>query len=290
MKPSTPFRRIAVAAALVTSMTVGAVGVASADDNSTPSEVPSAPQDKIANKKDKCLAAIDKRVGDLAEWGSKVGGLTKLTPATKTALQTQLTTVSTGLTTVAKPAVQAATTPDALKTACQNVVTVYRVYAVVNPQVFLTVGVDSTLTAADALRAALSTATKGAGDASVTALIDQAVATANAVQAKISPITPASYNAAPDATKALFKSARADLKSARSNLKAAGKSIRDLAKANGQPGGKPKKKGKDGEGRDDETSTSTTSTSTTTMPGSSTTTTTSTSSTSTSSTSTTTRL
>jgi hypothetical protein len=265
MRISTPFRRVALAGVLVASMSAGAATVASADEDNnggvTPAEVPQAPKDKISDRKDKCLAGIDKRVADLAEWSIKLDGLAKVPAATKTTLKTQLTAVSTGLTTVAKPAVVAATTPEAIKIACKAVVENYRVYRVVHPQVFLTAGANATLTSIEDLKARLATATNGAGNADVTALLDKATATANDVLAKVTPITPASYNAAPDATTAVFKSARDSLKGTRSDLKAAGKKIKELNKAN-KPG--KKKKGDDDDDDDSTTSTSSSTSSSTT--------------------------
>jgi hypothetical protein len=263
MRISTPFRRAALAGVLIASMSAGVTSVASADnDNGNNAiEVPQAPKDKISERKDKCLAGIDKRVADLAAWSVKLDGLAKVPAATKTTLKAQLTTVSTGLTTVAKPAVVAATTPEAIKIACTAVVENYRVYRVVHPQVFLTAGANAVLTSVDDLKARLATATNGAGNADVTALLDKATATANDVLAKVAPITPASYNAAPDATQAVFKAARESLKGARSDLKAAGKKIKELNKAN-KPG-KKKKKGGDHDDDDDSTSSTSSSTSST---------------------------
>jgi hypothetical protein len=293
MRFSIPLRRIALACVVVTSLSGGFAATASADNETSvpvPSEVPQAPSDKMSNKKEKCLRGVDKRVADLATWTVKLDSLTKVSAATKTTLKAELATVSTGLTTVARPAVVAATTSEAIKAACQAVVNQYRVYAVVHPKVFTTAGIDATLASSDAMRVKLNDVTKGAGNADVTALIDKAVATANAAQASIAPITPATYNAAPDATKATFKSVRDQLKSARHDLKDASRKIKELAKS-AKRGKKPKKPKKSDDDDDDRSTSTTSSTSSTTSTSTTTvasTTSTSTTSTSTTSTSTTT--
>jgi peptidoglycan DL-endopeptidase CwlO len=276
MSFSVPLRRIALACVVVTSLSGGLAATASADNETSvpvPSEVPQAPNDKMSNKKEKCLRGVDKRVADLAAWTVKLDSLTNVSAATKTTLKAELATVSTGLTTVARPAVVAATTSEAIKAACQAVVNQYRVYAVVHPKVFSTAGIDATLASAAAMRAKLNDVTKGAGNADVTALIDKAVATANAAQTSLAPITPATYNAAPDATKATLKSVRDQLKSARHDLKDASRKIKELAKS-AKRGKKPKKSDDDD---DDRSASTTSSTSSTTSPSTTSTSTTSTS-------------
>src|SRR3954468_1182151 len=96
----------------------------------------------VGNTKARCDAAIDKRVNDLATWTSKINAAKHLTDAQKSALIGELATTSTGLPTVAKPAVDAAADKAALKTACQAIAQNYRVYLVVGPQVRLTVAGD----------------------------------------------------------------------------------------------------------------------------------------------------
>jgi hypothetical protein len=268
-------------------------GATEGNDSSTPSTVPASPSEGTGKSKAGCLNQVDRRVRDLAAWTTKVNAMTQVSAATKAALTTQMATVSTQLTTVAKPAIEAATTNDAIKAACKAVGENYRVYKLVHPQVFLTAGADETLTKVADLRARLAAATGGAGNADVTKLLDDAAALATPVPAAVAGFTPASYNANQGAAKAALDKARADLKTARHKVKDASKQVKKLeknaTKCNREGVNFKKGKGK-GRGNDDNTCPSTTTTSTTTTSPASTTTTaptTTTTSTSTSTTSTT---
>src|SRR3954452_7848388 len=132
--------RTTAVAALTAGLSLAAfAGIAQAAPSSG-SGTPNA--EATGNTKARCDAAIDKRVNDLATWTSKINAAKHLTDAQKSALIGELATTSTGLTTVAKPAVDAAADKAALKTACQAIAQNYRVYLVVGPQVRLTVAGD----------------------------------------------------------------------------------------------------------------------------------------------------
>jgi hypothetical protein len=225
--------RVGFAALVATSLLGGAALTAQADDAGTialPADVPAAPKDSLPNRADKCLTGIDRRIADIGVWTSQIDGLVKVTADTKAVLRTELTSVATNLDTVARPAVVAATTPQQIKAACQSIVNDYRVYVVLHPRTFGTAAVDATLVSAEALRTKLTEVTGGAGNADVQALLDRAVANANAAMTTLAPLTASGYNAAPAPTKAAIKSARAQLKAAKKDLTSARTKLKKLTK------------------------------------------------------------
>jgi len=181
------------------------------------------------NTKARCDAAIDKRVNDLATWTSKINAAAHLTDAQKSALTGELATTSTGLTTVAKPAVDSAADKTALKAACQAIAQNYRVYLVVAPQVRLTVAADAEEAGIAELQGKVNDAkAKGLDTAAIETLLSTAQSLESGAVSKISPITPASYNADPAGTKAIFVSARSDLRQAHTDLVQARRALAKL--------------------------------------------------------------
>jgi hypothetical protein len=203
--------RTTAAVALTAGLSLGAfAGLAQASpDSGTGATTP----DTTGTTQARCDAAITKRVNDLATWTGKVNAAAHLTDDQKTALTTELSSVSTGLTTVAKPAVDAATDKASLKAACQAIVTNYRVYLVVDPQVRLTGAADLEETGIAQVQAAAATAkASGLDTTAIDALLTTATALESGAVTKVAAITPASFNADQAGTKAIFVAARHDLR------------------------------------------------------------------------------
>jgi hypothetical protein len=233
-----PYLQLGIAAFLTTSLLSGIALSAHADDVSSialPPDVVAAPKDSLPNRKDKCLDGIDRRIADIGVWTAQIDGWVRVTMEVKDALRTELTNVATSLDTVARPAVVAAATPLEIKAACQSVVTDYRVYLVLHPRTFGTAAADVSLSSAEALQAKLIEVTGGAGNTDVQALIDRAVANANAAMTTLAPLTGSGYNEAPAPTKAALKTARAQLKAAKKDLTSARSKLKKLAKPPSTP-------------------------------------------------------
>jgi hypothetical protein len=195
--------------ALGISLGVGSAAFA-VDD---PGPVTPAPSEALPpNSKGRCEGAIMRRVVHLATWKARLNTRTNLTVDEKAALSAQLDTVSSGLITVALPAVQRAKTKAELRAACQAVTQNYRVYLVVHPQVFITAAAQGWQHRIDELQEKAA-ALKAAGKKTDT--IDALLA---------------SYNADPAGTKILFNTAKGQLETVRHDVRAAAKLIRHLSK------------------------------------------------------------
>ncbi|MCU1344417.1 MAG: hypothetical protein JWL70_683 [Acidimicrobiia bacterium] len=203
--------RTTAAATLTAGLALGAfAGIAQAAPTSGTGATTA---DVAGTTKARCDAAIDKRVNDLATWTSKVNAASHLTADQRTTLVNELTATSTGLTTVAKPAVDNAADKAALKAACRAIVENYRVYLVIEPQVRLTAAADAEQAGiADLQTKAAAAKASGIDTSAVDALLTTAAGLESGAASKISPITPASYNADPAGTKAVFVSVRSDLR------------------------------------------------------------------------------
>lgn len=180
--------------------------------------------------KGRCISAINRRVRDLKSWTREIQRRKNLTVEQKAALVAQMSAVSNALITVAKPTVQQATTKEALKAACKAIVSEYRVYVVVHPRVFITAAawgwqarIAELQLKADALEA------QGKDTTEVEQLLADAKALVDPIPASIAGIDPATYNADPAGTKAIFKSKRADLGAARAKIREAAMKMRVLA-------------------------------------------------------------
>jgi len=189
------------------------LGVASSAFAVSDPVVPPAPgEGHIPTKKPGCLRAIDRRVRDLAHWSTEISRRSNLDSTEKASLESNLAATSTALTSVAEPAVVAATTPSALATACAAIVTDYRVYTVVHPQVFLTAAADAWQHRLDTLQAT-ATALSGGGKniSKVTPLLTQAQNLLSPIAPALAAVTPSSYDLAPRTTAAAFAAERRSL-------------------------------------------------------------------------------
>lgn len=90
---------------------------------------------------------IARRLASLTALTAKISAATKLTPSDKATLNTEVSTTTSGLTTL-KAKLDAETTVDAARTDAQSILTEYRVYALVLPKVHL-VKVADDIQAAD---------------------------------------------------------------------------------------------------------------------------------------------
>jgi len=96
-----------------------------------------------AGLKEECTAQITRRLGSLSELSAAVAAKgDALTSAHRSAIDAVIANTTTGLTAL-KAEVDAATTVDALKPLCRKVVTDFRVYALVVPQVNLVLAADA---------------------------------------------------------------------------------------------------------------------------------------------------
>ena len=224
------FTRTALAGVVAIGLSAGLATAAYATND--PSPVPASPGEGVGvNAKDRCNAAIDRRLADLTRWTTRINSRTNLTSDQKTTIVGYMTPVSLALTTVAKPALDAAVTKPEIRAACRAIVRDYRVYRVVHPQVFITAAADAWLNRLDAL--ATKSATLAGLGKDVTKL-NEKIAAALALVSPIPPamaaLTPAGYNAAPRATDHQLRRYRHQLERARWLIRHAERIARRLAK------------------------------------------------------------
>jgi hypothetical protein len=176
-----------------------------------------------------CNKAIDQRVAVLTLSKTRIDTAKRLTPAQVAGFDSTIDQVMSTLQNVNRPAVAAARTKAALKAACMGIYLDNRVYAVVLPQLFLTVRLDQLGSATT--RLAEVSAEKAAAGKDVTALnalIDSANAHITAGAAAVSSVTVASYNADHASAAAAFATASAEMDAAFADVLRAIVMARDL--------------------------------------------------------------
>jgi len=203
-----------VAAAGLLSLAIGATAVPAGAATS-----PAPRSGAAATAKARCTSEIQRRTFTLTISKDWITNAKRVTAGQKASMIAGIDATMTQLTTVNQPAVVAAKTRAELTAACQAILTDNRVYAVVVPQLLLTVRAEQLLTGHDKL--VTKSAEKAAAGADVTVL-NQQLATAKAkidpALASVAAVTPASFNADPTGTKAIFDTAAADLQMAFSTL------------------------------------------------------------------------
>jgi hypothetical protein len=188
----------------------------------------------------RCEQAIDNRFGQLDRLSNQVNAAVHVSQAQKDALQASISATRTGLTSL-RATIAADTERETLVADCKRIVTDYRVYVLVSPQVHLLIGADAAQSGVDALNAAVPkaeaaiAAAKAQGEdtsAAEALLADLKTQTAAAdalshgVIASVTPLTPADYNNG--TARPVLEQARADLARAGQDLKQAGSDARQL--------------------------------------------------------------
>lgn len=165
--------------------------------------------------KSACLAAVDTRVNALGVTNTKVAEAKRLTADQKSSIQTGIATVSTNLTTVNRPAIESASSRASLKAACGAVYSENRVFAVVIPQLFMTMRAEELGNAVDKLTALAGELNSAGKDTtSLDALLADATVQITGATADFSSVTPDSFNADKTAATASFDAARDKLQTA----------------------------------------------------------------------------
>lgn len=236
--------RLLVSGLLSLGLVGGLAGTAHAASDPTP--VPGSPGEggrlyhsdrTLAENQAKCTKAVDKRVRDLGKWSATVNLRYSRGQITSTQRDTILAIIndtSSALTTVAKPAIASATA-ETIATACNNVVTVYRVYKVVHPKVFLLATANAWSNRIGSLQTASTALSTKSSDvrflARLTRLnqrITYASSLVDPVLTAAAALTPEAYNAAPKTVQRQIKSMRRSLERARGPIKSAEKQARSL--------------------------------------------------------------
>ena len=211
------FRTLAAAGLVAVSIGAGALP-ASASTSSALGTRPTS----VAAKKAKCNYEIDRRMFILTISKTWIGNARRLTDTQRASLVAGIDSTMTNLETVNRPALAAATTRDTVKAACDAIFTDNRVYAVVIPQLMLTIRADQLGSGHDTLvTKSAEKLAAGADTTALNALLATAKTKIDGAQAAVVAVTPASFNADPDGTKAIFTTAGTDLQSAHSDLKSA---------------------------------------------------------------------
>lgn len=214
------FRTLAAAGLVAVSLGASALPASAATGASAAtSTTGKRPGRSVAAQKAKCQQEINRRLFTLTISKQWIGQAPRLTTEQRTSMIAGLDSVMTQLTTVNRPALEAATTKTAVQAACQAVYADNRVYAVVIPQLLLTVRADQLAAGHDLLAArSAEKAAAGADTTELDAHLAAASAKTTAAQTAVAAVTPASFNADPAGTRAVFDQAAADLQGALGDL------------------------------------------------------------------------
>ena len=155
----------------------------------------------LTAQKLRCTFEVDRRVFTLGLARVRVAQVRHLTDAQRAAEVATIDAVSHSLGTVNRPAIGQATTKAALDAACQAVYLDNRVYAVVIPQLFLTVRADQLGELGDTLSANIATAKAAGKDTTAVAAVAS--------------VTVGQYNADHAAVNAVLEQSTSDLEAAR---------------------------------------------------------------------------
>ena len=229
----------------------GLAGTAQAAQDPTP--VPGSPGEggrlysssrTLAENQTRCTNAVDKRLRDLGKWSDAVNlrySRGQITAPQRDAILAIINDTTDGLTNVAKPAITAATA-ETIATACGNVVTVYRVYKVVHPKVFLLATAEAWSNRIDALQTASTALSSKSVDARFVARlarlnlrITKAAGLVDPVLTAAAALTPEAYNASPKTVARQIKDMRRSLERARGAIKSAERQARSLNRWSPKP-------------------------------------------------------
>lgn len=241
--------KMLVKAAVAAALTVGLLGAgATGALASDPSPVPGAPGEggslykaerTLSENRNHCLKAVDKRLKSLAKWREYVGrhhSRGNITADQRDEIYAIIDSTSSGLTLVARPAIQTADAAN-IQAACTNVINNYRVYKVVHPKVYLLAAGLAWANRMDAVEANMTPlATKSThpkfvrGLARLTLKVTRANALVDPVVAGARALTVESYNLNPKAADYQNKLWRRALEKARGQVKSAEGEVRRLAR------------------------------------------------------------
>ncbi len=246
------FRNGIVAAVVAVVVAASAVGVASA---ASPAPVPGGPAGSgvcaaqaSAARSGGTVAAlrtfadceIARRMTTLGQLSAAVGASKSLTSADAAALSTDIASASSGLASL-KAKIDSGTSIVALKLQIVEIVTRFRVYLLLGPQVRLTIAADDVLALkprfdgistslagriAQAIANGKDVASAQASLAAMNAAVASAEALASPLPAQLLALTPAQYNAGMGGP--VLQKARGALIEARDDLKAAAQDGRDV--------------------------------------------------------------
>jgi hypothetical protein len=198
---------------------------------------------RLAAVQGRCVAAIDARLGQLRGLTAAITAAPNLTTGHQASLTDILSASTSGLTTL-KTTIKADTDLATLQGHCQDIVTGFRIYALVTPQVHLVIAADDLTSAADRLSqladriAQAITAAKAKGldttqaEAALAEMRSEVAAgkaAASGIVGNVLGLTPADYNANPK----VLAPSRAALASARGHLRNAAQDGAQAVKALG---------------------------------------------------------
>jgi hypothetical protein len=200
------------------------------------------PRATVASVRSFADCEISRRLATLASLSSKVAAARAIAPADAATLAAEIAAEGSGLTAL-KARIDAETTLPALRADLVRIVTEYRVYVLVVPQVNLTIAADAVAAAqgkfaqiSTALAARIAAAQAAGRDttaaqaslATMRAAVDAAVALVRPLPAQLLALTPAQFNAG---TAPVITAARTAIGRARDDLKAAATAARACLQA-----------------------------------------------------------
>lgn len=166
-----------------------------------------------------CNKQIDQRINGLTRLRARIEQFRHLEPAQKTQLISSVNDTIAELNGRFRAAVNAATTRTSLRAACSSVVVDLRIYMVFIPQVVSLASIESLTNGEAALQTRVDQlAADGVDTSAMQALLDEAAATLETVEATTLAITPASFNADPAGTWAQWQSVRTGINEAFADL------------------------------------------------------------------------
>ena len=217
-------RTLQSATAIAATALAFTVGALPASASTTTAAGPKATSTKAA-----CNTAIDERLFILSIAEQRIGEVKRLTAGQKAAQIAGIDQVEANLVNVNRPAVNSATTRAAVKAACSAIYADNRVYAVVIPQLFISVRIDEFGTAFAKFNPMIADARAAGGDTTaIEALMATATTHVDTAAATVSGVTPAVFNADPAAVRAAFDAAQAELQAALADVLRALVAYRDL--------------------------------------------------------------
>lgn len=222
MKTTASLRTRLLRATAVLTVTGVGFGIAAAPAGAS---APKATYTKAA-----CNKAIDQRLWILGVSEARISQVKRLTDEQKAAQIAGIDAVEANLTNVNRPAVAAAVGRTAIRAACQAIYTDNRVYAVVLPQLFLSVRIDEFGNAFERFNPMVAEKkAAGADTTEIEALMADAAAHVDAAAQLTSSVSPATFNADPALVRATFDEAQAHLQTALVDVFGALAKYRDLA-------------------------------------------------------------
>jgi hypothetical protein len=182
--------------------------------------------------KARCNQAINERLFILAISENRIQTIRRLTPDQKAAEIDGIDEVEANLRNVNRPLLNAARTRTQIRAACQAVYSDNRVYAVVIPQLFISVRIDEYGNAFDKFNPLIAEKkADGADTAAIEALMASASTHVDNASAAVAGVTPDEFNVDPAAVRAKFDTAQSELNLALADILHALVAYRDLPTA-----------------------------------------------------------